>query len=128
MPRNVATLVLIVVALALAGAAVSRAQQDDKKADAKGAEGVKAKPDMEVPFGQLVLIGGIGGLLPDALRLLKYFRTAKEDRGANPLADFGTYFGAMLQIGLGLLAVWLFDPTTKIQAAAFGYSAPELLT
>jgi hypothetical protein len=75
-----------------------------------------------------LLLGGIGGLLPTVLRVLSWARTPKEERGPSPFTDVGIYISTFLEIVLGVFAVCVLDPASKIQAVAFGYSAPEFLT
>lgn len=70
----------------------------------------------------------IGGLIPDAIRILKWSRKAKNRRGANPLRDPATYIGACIQVALGLFGAGLLAVTTPLQATAIGYAAPDILT
>lgn len=74
------------------------------------------------------LMALVGGLLPDALRLLAWARTDVRDRGPIPLKDPGVWIGSFIQAGLGMLAVFALEATTVLQALAMGYAAPEFLT
>lgn len=76
----------------------------------------------------LYLMAAVGGLLPDALRLLAWARSDAHDRGPIPLEDPGVWIGSLIQAGLGMLAVFALEATTVLQALAMGYAAPEFLT
>lgn len=77
---------------------------------------------------KLLLLGAAGGLLPDLIRVM---------RDPNSYKD---YFGVkiisiIIQVGLGVFAVWLLAEylniisiPEKIIATSIGYTAPELLT
>ncbi len=69
-----------------------------------------------------------GGVIPDAIRVLKWARTAKGSRGRNPLRDPATYLAAIIQVVLGVLGASLLAVTTPLQATAVGYAAPDILT
>lgn len=117
----------------------------DPKGDAKaessgggeGANGGTTGPDASnplkkdenvPPLWQLLLVGVIGGAMPDLLRVLKWSQTAADSRGVAPYKDFGFWISLVIHIALGPAAVWIFGPTTLTQAVAFGYSGPELLS
>lgn len=76
----------------------------------------------------VIAYAAIGGLIPDAIRVLKWSRKAKNRRGANPLRDPGIYIGLCIQIALGLFGAALLAVTTPLQATAIGYAAPDILT
>jgi hypothetical protein len=77
---------------------------------------------------ELLIYAGVGGLIPDAIRVLKWARTPSRNRPPNPLADPATYVGLVIQILLGVFAAYLLAVTTPFQAVAVGYAAPDLLT
>lgn len=76
----------------------------------------------------VIAYAAIGGLIPDAIRILKWSRKARNRRGANPLRDPATYVGVCIQIALGLFGAALLAVTTPLQATAIGYAAPDILT
>lgn len=69
----------------------------------------------------------IGGVIPDALRMLKWARTAKGSRGPNPLSDAATYIALVIQVALGIFGASILAVTTPLQAAAVGYGAPDIV-
>lgn len=75
----------------------------------------------------ILAFAALGGLVPDALRILKWARSPKARRGANPLGDGATYVAVLIQVLLGLLAASLLVVTTPLQAVAVGYAAPDIL-
>jgi hypothetical protein len=74
---------------------------------------------------QIVLLGMVGGLLPDAIRFFK-------ERHDPQVPAFlkTTKFWISLGVGLGLggLAAWLLEAATAKDAVIYGFAAPELLT
>jgi hypothetical protein len=76
----------------------------------------------------VIAYAAIGGLIPDAIRILKWSRKAKNRRGGNPLRDPATYIAVCIQIALGLFGAALLAVTTPLQATAIGYAAPDILT
>jgi hypothetical protein len=73
----------------------------------------------------LVLCGCGGGLLPDMLRLVN----ARYENGALPyLRSWRFWVSLAMLVPLGGLAAWLLESRTPLQAVAFGYAAPELLS
>lgn len=77
---------------------------------------------------QLYVMGALGGLLPDVLRLLAWTKLAPGVRGPLPVRDPAIWLGMVLQVGLGVLAAYALEPATVLQALAMGYAAPEMLT
>jgi len=77
---------------------------------------------------ELLIYAGVGGVIPDAIRVLKWARTPMPGRPPNPLADPATYVGLVVQVLLGVLGAYLLAVTTPFQAVAVGYAAPDLLT
>jgi hypothetical protein len=75
----------------------------------------------------LLAFAALGGVIPDAIRTLKWARSPKAKRGANPLGDSATYIALVIQVLLGLLAASLLVVTTPLQAVAVGYAAPDIL-
>jgi hypothetical protein len=73
-----------------------------------------------------LVYAALGGVLPDALRILKWSRQRR--KSPNPLKDSRTYISIVLQIGLGLLGANLLSVTTPLQCVAVGYAAPDVLT
>ena len=73
----------------------------------------------------LILLGCIGGLLPDILRLIKN----KYEIGAPPeWQSLRFWISLLLQVAIGGLASWVLQATTAKDALAFGFAAPELLS
>lgn len=68
----------------------------------------------------MVIYAIIGGLLPDAIRILIWSRQKR--RGKNPFQDAGLYISLSIQVLLALLAV-----ATPLQCVAVGYAAPDVL-
>ena len=74
-----------------------------------------------------ILLGCLGGIIPDIIRLLKL----RED-GKYFIPDYLTtvffWIVLILQIGLGALVVYLMDVNDKLQAVVYGYAAPQIFT
>jgi hypothetical protein len=77
---------------------------------------------------ELLIYAAIGGVIPDALRVLKWARSPEKNRPRSPLTDPAIYVGLIIQVLLGVLAAYLLAVTTPFQAVAVGYAAPDLLT
>lgn len=75
----------------------------------------------------ILAFAALGGVIPDAIRTLKWARLPTAKRGANPLRDSATYVAVVIQVLLGLLAASLLVVTTPLQAVAVGYAAPDIL-
>ncbi len=76
----------------------------------------------------LLLLGAVGGLLPDLLRLIKDPNSVKEYWGVKIIS-------VIIQVALGVFAVWLLlehlnieEIPNKIIATSIGFTAPSLLT
>lgn len=73
----------------------------------------------------IILLGMVGGLLPDAIRAFK-------ERHDPEVPAFlkGAKFWISLAVGLGLgaLAAWLLQAANAKDAVIYGFAAPELLT
>ncbi len=72
----------------------------------------------------IILLGALGGLVPDVLRFIK--GRHKEMPGYLQKPQF--YIGVVLLAGLGALAAWLMEAADVKQALAYGYAAPEVLS
>ena len=70
------------------------------------------------------ILGCVGGLLPDALKIIKnrYESTLKKY-----LKTPQFWVGFLLLVGLGGLIAWLFGATGAKEALLFGYAGPQLL-
>jgi hypothetical protein len=73
----------------------------------------------------LVLCGCGGGLLPDVLRLVK---SRYENDPLPYLRSWRLWVSLAMLVPLGGLVAWLLESRTPLQAVAFGYAAPELLS
>ena len=73
----------------------------------------------------ILLLGCVGGLLPDVLRIVK-------NRHNSSLPDYFKqpmfWLGWFLLVLLGGFAAWLLTAQDAKQAVAFGFAAPELLS
>jgi hypothetical protein len=74
---------------------------------------------------QLVLCGAGGGLLPDIIRFIK---SRYDDQPIPYLKRWRFWISVALLVPLGALAAWVLEPKNPLQAFAFGYAAPELLS
>ncbi len=73
----------------------------------------------------IILIGCIGGLIPDMLRIIKGRHEANLPKYLG-YANF--WVGLVLLVFIGGLAAWLAEATEVKQALAYGYAAPELIS
>ena len=85
---------------------------------------------MTIPW-DIVILGGIGGLLPDFLRVVRLV-TAGD---ASKLAFVRTplfWIGLVLLVVVGAATAWLFNntvqPLVTLTALSTGFSGPEVLT
>ena len=76
----------------------------------------------------LLILGAVGGLLPDVIRIMKDPNSVKEYASLKLIS-------VVLQVALGVFAVWLLYSDTEIQgvspkviAVTLGFAAPEILT
>ncbi len=76
-------------------------------------------PDFDL---EMVVLGCIGGLLPDLLRLIK-----ARDTGSVP-KHFMFWLAWILLIAIGGFTAWLFDADQAKEAVALGFTAPEVLS
>ena len=72
----------------------------------------------------IFLLGCLGGLLPDVLRFVK----SRHGKMAKFYSYKSFWVGLFLLIGLGGLSAWLGGATEKLDALAFGFAAPEILS
>lgn len=78
---------------------------------------------------ELFILGAVGGAIPEVLRVIAWGRNPDPKKPTiPPWKDAGFFVSAVLAMGLGVLAVYLLKAITPIQAVAFGYAAPDLLT
>lgn len=73
----------------------------------------------------LVILGCVGGVLPDVIKIIKN-RYAKELPSYFKALNF--WLGALLMIALGGIAAWIFGATQAKEALIFGYAAPEFIS
>lgn len=78
-----------------------------------------------MPLTSLVLLGCIGGLIPDAIRIIK---SRHKNRIPTYLKHLNFWIGIILLIALGGFAAWLSDAGKAREALAYGYAAPELVS
>lgn len=73
----------------------------------------------------IVVLGCVGGLVPDVLRLVK---TRYKKRLPAYLRYLNFWVGVVLLIAIGGLAAWLLAAQDPKDALAYGFAAPELLS
>lgn len=73
----------------------------------------------------MILIGCAGGLIPDALRIIK---NRHEPGVPEYLRSFAFWIGLLLLVILGGLAAWLGEAANVKQALAYGFAAPEFIS
>lgn len=79
-------------------------------------------PEFQLSF---FLLGCLGGILPDILRIIR-----NKDKGTIPdnFKKLGFWLGFVLQIGVGGLTAWILNSTTAKDALIYGYAAPQVLS
>lgn len=78
------------------------------------------------PFdAPLFIVGCVGGLLPDILRIIK---NRYGGRFPSYLRQPNFWLGLILLVGLGGLAAWVLGATQVKEALIFGYAAPQLFS
>lgn len=77
---------------------------------------------------RIFLMTMVGGVLPDALRILHWARTAPALRSSSPFHDPAVLVGLVIQVGVGLLMAWLLEVSSDTEAVVVGYAGPEFLT
>lgn len=73
----------------------------------------------------IFLLGCLGGLLPDALRIAK---NRYEPEIPNYLRRASFWLGVLLLVGIGGLAAWVLSAQSAKDALIFGYAAPQLFS
>lgn len=71
------------------------------------------------------LLGCLGGLLPDALRLA---RNRYKPGFPAYLRQGNFWLGVLLLVGIGGLAAWILSAQSGKDALIFGYAAPQLFS
>lgn len=79
-------------------------------------------PAFELGF---VILGCIGGVIPDILRIVKN-RYRKNILVC--LKRFNFWLGVVLLVALGGLAAWILEAKLAQEALIFGYAAPQLFS
>jgi hypothetical protein len=80
---------------------------------------------MPTTHGTMILIGCLGGLIPDALRIIK---NRHEPQVPEYLRSVTFWLGLLLLVILGGLAAWLGEAANVKQALAYGFAAPEFIS
>src|SRR5688572_18803655 len=71
------------------------------------------------------LLGALGGLLPDILRIVK----SRHDPQLQPYLNSVMFWvGLLLAVAVGALAAALAEAANVREALAYGFGAPEVLT
>lgn len=73
----------------------------------------------------MILIGCAGGLIPDALRIIK---NRHDPKVPEYLRSVSFWIGLLLLVILGRLAARLGEAANVKQALAYGYAAPEFIS
>lgn len=73
----------------------------------------------------MILIGCAGGLIPDALRIIK---NRHDPNIPEYLRSVTFWIGLLLLVILGGLAAWLGEAANVKQALAYGFAAPEFIS
>jgi hypothetical protein len=73
----------------------------------------------------MILIGCAGGLIPDALRIVK---NRYEPQVPEYLRSITFWIGLLLLVIFGGLAAWLGEAANVKQALAYGFAAPEFIS
>ena len=72
-----------------------------------------------------VALGALGGVLPDVLRIIK---SSRENVAAAYLRRIEFYLGLVGAILVGGLVAWLLQASKPLEAIAYGFSGPAILT
>ena len=72
-----------------------------------------------------LVFGFIGGVVPDALRVIEH---RHEPALPQHFRSLNFYMGLILLVALGGLMVYLRNPKDAVEALAIGYAAPQLLS
>ncbi len=79
-------------------------------------------PTFDLPF---FLLGCLGGLMPDILRLI---RNRHRIDIPKYLGTFNFWLGTILLVGVGGLTAWLLNAGTAKDALIYGFASPQLLS
>ena len=79
-------------------------------------------PTFDLPF---FLLGCLGGLMPDILRLI---RNRHKVDIPKYLSTFNFWLGTILLVGVGGLTAWLLNAETAKDALIYGFASPQLLS
>lgn len=74
----------------------------------------------------LIVLGGLGGLIPDILRLIKIGRAGRNV--PKFLSKLMFWISVVLLMLLGAFVSWLLGANDYKEAVAYGFAAPELIT
>jgi hypothetical protein len=74
---------------------------------------------------QIVLLGMVGGILPDAIR---FFKERHDPQVPAFVKSPKFWLSLAVGLGLGALAAWLLKAANAKDAVIYGFAAPELLT
>lgn len=73
----------------------------------------------------IFLIGCLGGLLPDALR---FARNRYDPAAVDYVRRWQFWAGLAVLVSLGGLTAWAFAAQSVIEALAYGFAAPEIIS
>lgn len=73
----------------------------------------------------LFLLGCLGGLLPDILRLI---RNRHKIRIPTYLRKLNFWLGTILLVGVGGLTAWVLSAETAKDALIYGFASPQILS
>ena len=76
---------------------------------------------------KFILLGCLGGLFPDILRLIK-LGPDSDYQAPDYLKKGFSYFVLILQVGLGAFIVYVTNTHYVLQAIVYGYAAPQIFT
>lgn len=79
-------------------------------------------PEFNLPF---FLLGCLGGVLPDILRIIRNKNTG---RLPATFKKGGFWLGVVLQIGVGGLTAWILSSANAKDALIYGYASPQVLS
>jgi hypothetical protein len=71
-----------------------------------------------------IVLGGVGGLIPDVLRLIK----GRYKAFPGYLRERNFWLGLLLLVLLGGLAAWAFQAHDAKAALAYGFGAPQVFS
>jgi hypothetical protein len=71
------------------------------------------------------VLGGLGGVAPDVLRILNIVKSGQSLSG---VFNWRLWVSLIILVPVGAFTAWLLQATTPIQALTCGFSAPEILS